>query len=277
MGKNRYDWKRSDAYRADPREVVIVGRDVPVDGHRLYPGFDDRRATDEPQESMVRSILAEGVIHPVVLMKIGGRGHVLVGRGRTIAARAAREINEMITLPVVESTLNEKRATVLDVMRARIAENAIRRDYDPDALGREIAGLIRIGATPAEVETTVGRSWAWCQRLSRFPTLAEPVRDAVAAGQLSASAALEVVDLPEAEQVGAVADVAKSGAKATVQTVRARVRTDRWRPPSLPRLKRLVESDGLSDDHKAIIRWARGLAPDDAVRHIPGLIDEDSR
>ena len=82
MGKSAIDAPRVNAFSLDPDEVVLVTDPK----HVLF----DKRALLPPDEQLVKSIMAKGVLTPIHVFRDGDKVLVINGRRRVTAARSRR-------------------------------------------------------------------------------------------------------------------------------------------------------------------------------------------
>lgn len=83
MGKSAFQGSRKNIHMLPPEEIDIVT-------DKKDPLFDER-ALDEPAEAMILSVMAKGVLEPILVCKRGEVATVIDGRQRVMAAREANK------------------------------------------------------------------------------------------------------------------------------------------------------------------------------------------
>jgi ParB-like chromosome segregation protein Spo0J len=158
MGGQLLDGKRETMFRVDPATLTIIGLDTD-DGpeHQLW----DERIKDPLNESMVKNIMALGVIEPIIVVVEGSgdsrRAVVVDGRGRT---RHAREANRLLkergepglVVPVVaEKGMSEK-----DQQLLAVSLNEIRRDDPTMVKAAKAARMKQRGSSSQDIALAFG-------------------------------------------------------------------------------------------------------------------------
>jgi ParB-like chromosome segregation protein Spo0J len=228
MATNKgFDAKRSDTFVYDPDDLIIVGLDTD-DGaeHALW----DQRSALPVDEGMVLSILAEGVIVPVIIAKyVGkdeaslGKAAVVDGRQRVRAAREAkaRQVKAGATVTVrVEA--KARRADDKRLALAGIITNEIRQDDGMLVKAEKASRLRAQGATIAEIAMAFGVSTKAIEQWFGLDEASAPVKKAVAAGIISPTAAAKIAKLDGRDaQEEALAEVVASGKTSTKDVKKA--------------------------------------------------------
>jgi len=285
VGKQLFEGKRQDMFLVDPADVVVVGIDTP-DGpeHFLY----DERIKLDLDESMVRSIMHDGVIEPVVVTAIGGKPHVVDGRQRVRCAREAnRRLEERGAEPVRVAIVN-RRGRLEDLFGVSISANEVRRDDEPLQKGRKVQRYLAMGRTEEEAALAFGVSVQSVRNWLALIELDPTVRKRVETGELKPTAALQLQQLePEAQREAAesLVERSKAGERVTTRTAR-RERQERQsasgngKPasainerPSLALIRAVVETGEkrkppLSTEAVLVLRWVLG---DVLTESLPGL------
>jgi ParB family chromosome partitioning protein len=230
--------KRISSFEGAPEELVIIG--VDTDDGPEHELFDERADTKKKplKEESVLSMMALGVLQvaKVVVLEIATktdktvkrRAVVVDGRRRVLHAREAnrrlrekgepeltmrieaangkRVSEEFLALAMI--AMNELRESDEILVKAAKAERMVARGIDK----RKVA--IAFGVVPQTID-------AWLKIRSAGPA----VRKALESGQLEATAAAAIAELPKDEQAAAVEQaVAQGGGKATVANAKAVVR-----------------------------------------------------
>jgi ParB family chromosome partitioning protein len=158
------------------------------------------RVTFEEEElaELTASIMAVGVLQPIVVRPIGDRFQLVMGERRVRAAKAAG----METIPaVVRETTDEH------LLRDALLENVHRQDLNPleEAAAYEQL-LVDFGVTHDDLALRLGRSRPAISNALRLLRLPVSVQRRVAAGTLSAGHARAVASIPDPEQQERLAD-----------------------------------------------------------------------
>lgn len=259
MGKARYDAKRSDAFRFDPADVVIVGIDTDDgEGHHLY----DSRIGLDLDEAMIRNIMAHGVKVPIIVTKIDGQPHVVDGRQRVRHAREANrrlvaEGEPPIRVPAVDEKGNERVQQLL-----AIGLNELRRADDVLVKAQKARRLSDRGYDIDEIAVAFGITAQTARQWLDIDGLAEPVKAKIADGSVSATAARQVAGMAPERQAEVIERAVERG-ETTVGAVKAQARAAKGenvkRAPSKRELRAMLESAGDTDEPVLLgIRLALG-------------------
>jgi len=214
MGKTAIDAQRGTIFMVPPERLALVtDRNNP-----LY----DPRVEDAPDESMVANIAMHGILEPVLVRRNGQAIEVVAGRGRT---KAAMEANRRLTTegkkPLLVPVLI-RGGSDADLYGVMIAENEIRRDDTMLSKGAKARKLLHLGYTVPQIAVTFGATRQAVDQWLAAEELPQPIKDAVEAGEIKASAALQLAraGLSRDEQVKCFEEVKMSGGKPTVATMR---------------------------------------------------------
>ena len=178
---------------------------VEVDIDRLSPNdLQPRGLMDSSAlEDLSRSIVANGIIQPIVVRRVGDRFQIIAGERRWRAAKLAGLLRVPI---VVRDVAPGSEGSLLEMA---LVENIQRENLNPieEALAyRRLAGEFQM--TQEAIATAVGRDRATVANMIRLLKLPDEVRAEVASGRLSTGHARALLALPnEADQRGAARDV----------------------------------------------------------------------
>jgi ParB family chromosome partitioning protein len=150
-----------------------------------------------------RSIVANGIIQPIVVRKVGDRFQIIAGERRWRAAKMAG----LLRVPVaVRDVAPGAERSLLEMA---LVENIQREDLNPieEALAyRRLADDFQL--TQEAIATAVGRDRTTVANMIRLLRLPDEVRAEVASGRLSTGHARAILALPnEADQRAAARDV----------------------------------------------------------------------
>jgi len=187
----------------DAPEPRIAPMEVDID--RLSPNELQPRGLMDPSalEDLSRSIVANGIIQPIVVRKVGDRFQIIAGERRWRAAKLAG----LLRVPVaVRDVAEGSEASLLEMA---LVENIQREDLNPieEALAyRRLADDFQM--TQEAIATAVGKDRATVANMMRLLRLPDEVRAEVASGRLSTGHARAILALGnETDQRGAARDV----------------------------------------------------------------------
>ena len=178
---------------------------VEVDIDRLSPNDLQPRGLMDPSalDDLSRSIVANGIIQPIVVRRVGDRFQIIAGERRWRAAKIAG----LLRVPVVVRDVAPGGERSL--LEMALVENIQREDLNPieEALAyRRLADEFQM--TQEAIAGAVGKDRATVANMIRLLRLPEEVRAEVASGRLSTGHARALLGLPnEADQRGAARDV----------------------------------------------------------------------
>jgi len=191
--------KRGNVYWFDPKKLVIVGLDT-EDGpeHELW----DERIRLPLDEPMILNLMAVGIKETVLVRNSERGAEVVDGRRRVMHAREANaRLKKLGEEPVLVPALIEQ-GDETHVQSVSIALNEIRRDDDVVVKAEKCLRLLhRNGGDRKKAAIAFGVSEACIKNWVKIAELAAPVKKAVAAGKISASAATELHGLEREKQV----------------------------------------------------------------------------
>ena len=163
------------------------------------------------------SILAQGVIQPVVVREIGlGEYELIAGERRWRAARKAG----LTEIPAVVRAVPDEAALAIALI-----ENIQREQLNALEEAHGIQRLIdEFGMTHERAAAALGRSRSAVSNLLRLLHLAEPVQDLVYAGKLDMGHARALLPLPVLDQIDMARDIADRGLSVREAERRAQAR-----------------------------------------------------
>jgi ParB family chromosome partitioning protein len=178
---------------------------VELDVDRLSPNELQPRGVMDPSalEDLSRSIVANGIIQPIVVRKIGDRFQIIAGERRWRAAKMAG----LLRVPVfVREVAAGDEQSLLEMA---LVENIQRENLNPveEALAyRRLADDFQM--TQEAIANAVGKDRATVANMMRLLRLPEEVRAELASGRLSTGHARALLALTnEADQRSAARDV----------------------------------------------------------------------
>ncbi|MCG9106394.1 ParB/RepB/Spo0J family partition protein [Laribacter hongkongensis] len=185
----------------------------------IRPGrYQPRTHMDEAAlAQLADSILAQGVIQPVVVREIGlGEYELIAGERRWRAARKAG----LAEIPAVVRAVPDEAALAIALI-----ENIQREQLNALEEAHGIQRLIdEFGMTHERAAAALGRSRSAVSNLLRLLHLAEPVQDLVYAGKLDMGHARALLPLPVLDQINMARDIADRGLSVREAERRAQAR-----------------------------------------------------
>ena len=178
---------------------------VEVDIDRLSPNDLQPRGQMDPGalDDLSRSIVANGIIQPIVVRKVGDRFQIIAGERRWRAAKLAGLLR--VPIAVREIAPGGERS----LLEMALVENIQRENLNPieEALAyRRLADEFQM--TQEAIATAVGKDRATVANMIRLLRLPDEVRAEVASGRLATGHARALLSLAnEADQRATARDV----------------------------------------------------------------------
>ncbi len=188
--------KHIDAFLVEPEKLLLVTDEK----HPLY----DPRVLDALDEAFVKNVMFFGVKEPVLIRRVKSCGgevfEVVAGRQRVKAAlEANRRFDEMGEARMrVRCILESGREE--DLVAIAVSENEARRDDSVLEKAFKAQRLLDLGKTKSELCTIFCVSAVTINFWLAMNNLSPEVRNDVAAGRISATAAKELAALPGDKQ-----------------------------------------------------------------------------
>jgi ParB family chromosome partitioning protein len=234
----------------DPNEPLVIGVDT-KDGpeHELW----DERIKSSLDESMVLNIMVFGVKTAIVLRKSmasDGKYEVVDGRGRILHAREANKRLKKAGEPLLYVPATLENGDEVHMESLTIALNEIRREDNTLVKAEKCMRLLqRNGNDARAAAVTFGVSVAAIKNWVKVAELTPKVKRAVAAGEISASAAAELHGLEKEDQIAKLDKLtshAKANGKKKATTTSAK--KESGKRATMPRrvLMRLIGDEELS-------------------------------
>jgi len=204
MGKTAFE-NRTNAYTFLPEELVLINNPE----HPLY----DERIKLPLDEGLVRNIMMNGVIEPIVITKLQDQPVVVDGRQRV---RCAAEANKRLTAEgkePVRVTAVVRKDQDINLFGVSISANENRQDDTPLGRARKCARYLSMGHTEQEAAVVFGVSKTCITGWMKMLSCSTEVIKAVEKGAISASAATELADLEHDEQNSALTSLLDGSAE----------------------------------------------------------------
>lgn len=273
---------KRDMYTLNPEKLVIVT-------DKANPLYDER-VTMELDETFVLSIMAHGVLEPVLIRRNGDFFEVVDGRQRVRGAIEANKRlpkNKQVRVPVITRRDDDKESTLI-----MIVTNEQRQGDSPVVRARKANRALEAGNSKEEVARSFRTSVAGLKNLLAILDTTSDVQAMFDRDQVPVTVASRIARLPREQQGQAMADLIAQGG-ATKAAVRAKVTTlteanrtgvpeaDVVRPPSKATLRAvadaypadLTELTGMVDPYK-LLKWV--LTGTGAAEVTPGPQGKDT-
>jgi ParB family chromosome partitioning protein len=183
-----------DCFLFEPEKLVLI-----TDKESPYY---DPRVEGKADSALVDSIIAQGVIKPIVVTKdTEGNAIVVDGRQRVKAALAANKKlvadgSKPVRVPGVYRSGSQKA-----LVGVSVSANEIRRDDDILIKSKKAQNLVDMGYTRDEIATTFGVTQQTIGNWLAVDELCEPVKAEIRDGSFAASYAPKLAKLEEKEQI----------------------------------------------------------------------------
>lgn len=251
MAKSAFAAKRRDAFVFNPNDLVLIEDEE----HHLY----DSRVKMPLDEALVKSIMYQGVIEPVVITKEGNCPVVVDGRQRVRAAREANAQLEKMGREPIGVTCVVRRGDESSLFGVAISANENRQDDTPLGRAEKCARYLDMGRTEEEAAIAFGVTPQSIKLWMRLLECSAPVKKAVERGDLAATAANQLADLPAAEQKEMLAklleDGKRNGKKVTARRVAQAAGKKSARMKSRREINKKLEEKNLPKDFRAALKW----------------------
>ncbi len=175
---------------------------------------------------MARSIIASGIVQPLVVRRIGLRYQLIAGERRWRAAQKAA----LQRVPVILRNVPEEMA-----LEMTLVENLQREDLNPVEQARAFQRLSEeFGLTQEQVAERTGKDRATVANVVRLLKLEEPILDLLEEGRISAGHGRALLAIPEAKARMELARRIARGGMTVRQVERLAARGSRQRPDAPP-------------------------------------------
>lgn len=255
MAKTAVEAPRTNAWLFDPEQLKLVTDE----SHHLY----DPRIHLPIDEAMVKNIMVNGVIEPVIIAKEGLDVIVVDGRQRT---KNAIEANKRLTAEGKESvkvTCIIRRGDDASLFGVLISANENRQNDSPLGKADKLARYLSMGRTEEQAAIAFGVSAVTIKTWLAMLSLSDTIKQAVDAGVISATAAVKLADLPRIEQETALNSLVESGSKTSGRNVE---KIKNGSCPSIAKMKsrsavekKLLEKD-MHTEFVAALKWVLSCA-----------------
>lgn len=198
MAKNSRDAYGADGEQKvlliDPTKLKLVTDEV----HPLY----DERVHLPVDPALVESIMADGILQAIGIVKDTETGEILVawGRQRVKAALVANPRLKKAGKEIVLAPCVVRRNDAATLFGQSISENEMRQADTPIGRARKMARLIELGRGEAQVAQKFGCTISTVKNLLGLLDASAAVRKAVDAGDVTASEGYKLAKLEPDEQ-----------------------------------------------------------------------------
>ncbi|MBX3396700.1 MAG: ParB/RepB/Spo0J family partition protein [Phycisphaerae bacterium] len=179
--------------------VVRHTVDIPLDRIRL--GENDRDVpTRDSLLGMSKSIQTVGVLHPVIVRRVGDEYELLVGMRRFLASQIAEK--ETIPARIVEGDYNRSQ-----LLASRLVENIHRENLlDLDTANAIARFMEESGLSASQAAVELGLSTSSVSNLLTLLGASPIVKKFVASGEIAASTAVEIARAGDMETQNRLAE-----------------------------------------------------------------------
>lgn len=271
---------RGNVWNFLPTDLVVIGKDTD-DGpdHNLY----DPRIKMPLSESMVLSIMAQGVLENVTVASIDGKPVVVDGRRRVLHAREAlKRMQAADPDAVLRVPASFRKDSDAGLFATMVIANSHRLNDDPVAEGRKAAIMSdRHGASDEEIAKAFGWTTQTLRNRRKLMSLPAKVLRQVSAGKLSVTAALELANMSPEDANAAADEIVGEGESTHGQAKKAKkkaAKDDDSEPAIGKRMLRKIlateAAENLSDDVRKALAFVCGDVKAVAVRGLSACIKE---
>lgn len=257
----------------DPEDLTIVTKESDA----LF----DRRGTESVSEAFILNIMHHGVLEPIIVRKNTETGNteVVAGRRRVLAAREANKRLKKRGEEPIQVQGVAQRGSDAKMATMMVIENEIREADSLTGRAEKMQRLVDLGKSEDELAIIFGCSKATVKNTLALLECSAPVRKAIDAGKIPASAGYKLSKMEPEEQKKAVAKIEKanghsstSGANgSSSRATKRRKGVKEALGGTAPRGKREIEkmrdkfkggeADMLSEAHDAVVSalsWVLG-------------------
>lgn len=219
----------------EPEKLTLVTDET----HPLY----DERVHLPIDEKLVKNIMYQGVIEPIVVYKDPEDGKVLVavGRQRTKATiEANKRLKARGEAPImIPATV--RRGDGVSLASVMVSENEIRQDDSPITRAKKMQRLLEMGRTEEDLAVIFGCEKATVKNTLALLECSAVVRNAVDDGKINVTAAYKLAKLPADEQKATVEKMIKAGDGAKTKHQKSRAQKEAAGIVKGPSKKELAE------------------------------------
>ncbi len=252
------DAARSNIYNVDPATLVLVF-------DKKHPLYDDRVHLPI-DEGMVASIIAKGVIQPIIVRKNGTQYEVSAGRQRT---KNAVEANKRIVaeggtprkVPIIIRNENDSSASSTN----SITNYAVQQDDVITRAEKANDARMRFGKSDAELAVDFHVTVNTIQTWAKLDELTEVVRKAIRENNISFTVAVDnLCDVPREEQFEVLSKLMASAPAKRGVGGGSNGTSDNKKESAISRVRKLYRDEeameGLSARERVLIQWFFGEA-----------------
>ncbi len=172
----------------------VATSEIDIDLIEPNPEQPRTRFAENALDELAQSIVANGIVQPIVLRKVGGRFQIVAGERRWRAAQRAG----LRKVPVTYKSVSDEK-----LLELALVENIQRQELNPIEEARAFRKLIdTIGLTQEQVSERVGRERTLIATSLRLLKLPDDIQKFIEEGRLSAGhgRALLLTDNPAVQK-----------------------------------------------------------------------------
>jgi ParB family chromosome partitioning protein len=233
-----------------PEELVLISDKK----HPLY----DSRVELPLDDKLVKSIMVYGVLNPIGCRRNGDKYEVVSGNRRV---KAAREVNRLLAemkKDPIKVDIRIRRGEEKHIYGILVSENEHRVDDNPLDKARKAQHMLDFRSSDDEVCATFGITKTCLNGWKNLLDLCPTVKKAIENGEITATAAVHLVDLNAKEQVERLEEMRAEGGKITAERTFRAVREGNGSPGRRIRSRKQIEERLETEkDQKVIetLRW----------------------
>jgi ParB family chromosome partitioning protein len=254
MGKQAVEAKRGTIFMVEPEEFTLITDKK----HVLY----DPRVEKPLRESLVVNIMKRGVRLNVRAAKIGDQVIVVDGRQRV---RAACEANKRLKAEGMKTLLVPTLLTHgedKELFNESVFLNELRADDDPFEKSNKARRMLDMGYDEKDIAESFGVNPLTVKNWLRLFELDGEIQTAVRSGKVNISSAIQLADLPVADQKAALETLIAAGPTVAnaAKIARGKTVSEKKPRPGLAVLKASLElsKDEIPDECKTLLDWIVG-------------------
>lgn len=178
---------------SEDRVLYVDINDIRPNSAQPRSHFDEEKLAE-----LSRSILANGVIQPLIVRESSTGYELVAGERRWRASRMAG----MKTVPCIVRNFDDRQNAIVAII-----ENMQREDLNPIEEARGLKAMTeKYGFTQEQISESLGRSRTYITNSIRLLKLPEEIQQYVSSGQMSAAHGRTIINIPDKARQKEIAD-----------------------------------------------------------------------
>ena len=178
---------------SEDRVLYVDINDIRPNSAQPRSHFDEEKLAE-----LSRSILANGVIQPLIVRESSTGYELVAGERRWRASRMAG----MKTVPCIVRNFDDRQNAIVAII-----ENMQREDLNPIEEARGLKSMTeKYGFTQEQISESLGRSRTYITNSIRLLKLPEEIQQYVSSGQMSAAHGRTIINIPDKARQKEIAD-----------------------------------------------------------------------